>query len=196
MAAGGASNVKSLFSGVPPVPMAVSRLPTARSAALRIGVNGPTAVEGSCARRVAIGPSKLVSPANAIVIGGGGGVVGGVVAVVDVVVDGSVGAALGELAWSRTWVLQAATTQTASTMDPRRRTAGAYEIQVRRPEPRWLHSPHCCRANVVSRAPGPNRSDARETNMADLPLAQGLYDPAYEHDACGVGFVVDMHGRA
>jgi len=26
--------------------------------------------------------------------------------------------------------------------------------------------------------------------------AQGLYDPAFEHDACGVGFVVDMHGRA
>ena len=25
---------------------------------------------------------------------------------------------------------------------------------------------------------------------------QGLYHPAQEHDACGVGFVVDMHGRA
>ena len=25
--------------------------------------------------------------------------------------------------------------------------------------------------------------------------AEGLYDPAHEHDACGVGFVVDMHGR-
>src|SRR5438874_7186548 len=25
--------------------------------------------------------------------------------------------------------------------------------------------------------------------------AQGLYDPAYEHDACGVAFVADMHGR-
>ncbi|MCR4331908.1 MAG: hypothetical protein NUV34_04305, partial [Sulfuricaulis sp.] len=24
---------------------------------------------------------------------------------------------------------------------------------------------------------------------------QGLYDPAYEHDACGVGFVVDIKGR-
>ena len=30
----------------------------------------------------------------------------------------------------------------------------------------------------------------------NLPAAQGLYDPAFEHDACGVGFVVDMHGRA
>jgi glutamate synthase (NADPH) large chain len=25
--------------------------------------------------------------------------------------------------------------------------------------------------------------------------AQGLYDPRYEHDACGVGFIVDMKGR-
>jgi len=24
---------------------------------------------------------------------------------------------------------------------------------------------------------------------------QGLYDPKHEHDACGVGFVVDMKGR-
>jgi glutamate synthase (ferredoxin) len=27
------------------------------------------------------------------------------------------------------------------------------------------------------------------------PPAQGLYDPRYEHDACGVGFVVDLKGR-
>src|SRR2546423_6942421 len=25
--------------------------------------------------------------------------------------------------------------------------------------------------------------------------SQGLYDPAFEHDACGVAFVADMHGR-
>src|ERR687885_739602 len=31
--------------------------------------------------------------------------------------------------------------------------------------------------------------------MPDLPDAQGLYDPAFEHDACGVAFVVDMKGR-
>ncbi len=30
---------------------------------------------------------------------------------------------------------------------------------------------------------------------AGLPPAQGLYDPAHEHDACGVGFVVDIKGR-
>ena len=28
-----------------------------------------------------------------------------------------------------------------------------------------------------------------------LPPRQGLYDPAHEHDACGVGFVVDIKGR-
>jgi glutamate synthase (NADPH/NADH) large chain len=31
---------------------------------------------------------------------------------------------------------------------------------------------------------------------ADLPAAQGLYDPAREHDACGVAFVVNSHGTA
>ena len=30
---------------------------------------------------------------------------------------------------------------------------------------------------------------------AGLPAKQGLYDPRYEHDACGVGFVVDLKGR-
>ncbi|HVN67267.1 MAG TPA: hypothetical protein VMT55_02770, partial [Candidatus Sulfotelmatobacter sp.] len=25
--------------------------------------------------------------------------------------------------------------------------------------------------------------------------AQGLYDPRYEHDSCGVGFIVDIKGR-
>ena len=28
-----------------------------------------------------------------------------------------------------------------------------------------------------------------------IPPRQGLYDPAFEHDACGVAFVVDLHGR-
>ncbi|MGH8587536.1 MAG: glutamate synthase subunit alpha, partial [Gammaproteobacteria bacterium] len=32
------------------------------------------------------------------------------------------------------------------------------------------------------------------TNWVGHP-AEGLYDPVHEHDACGVGFVVDMHGR-
>ncbi len=33
------------------------------------------------------------------------------------------------------------------------------------------------------------------TPRPTTPTAQGLYDPAFEHDACGVAFVVDLHGR-
>ena len=32
-------------------------------------------------------------------------------------------------------------------------------------------------------------------NHPDYPKKQGLYDPHYEHDACGMGFVVDVGGR-
>ncbi len=31
--------------------------------------------------------------------------------------------------------------------------------------------------------------------MASCPTTPGLYRPEFEHDACGVAFVVDMHGR-
>src|SRR3954452_22226883 len=32
--------------------------------------------------------------------------------------------------------------------------------------------------------------------FSSLPDASGLYDPRFEHDACGVSFVVDVKGRA
>ena len=28
-----------------------------------------------------------------------------------------------------------------------------------------------------------------------LPVQQGLYDPRNEHDACGIGFVVNINGE-
>ena len=31
--------------------------------------------------------------------------------------------------------------------------------------------------------------------MVGLPVAQGLYDPRNEHDACGIGFVVNTKGE-
>ena len=31
---------------------------------------------------------------------------------------------------------------------------------------------------------------------SSLPERDGLYDPRFEHDACGVSFVVDIKGRA
>src|SRR3954463_753032 len=33
-----------------------------------------------------------------------------------------------------------------------------------------------------------------KTSMHRQPAAQGLYDPRFEHDACGVSFVVHMKG--
>ncbi|MCB0996440.1 MAG: glutamate synthase large subunit [Acidimicrobiales bacterium] len=36
---------------------------------------------------------------------------------------------------------------------------------------------------------------AARLDTPDLPAPQGLYDPANEHDACGVNFVVDLKGR-
>ncbi|MDP9433737.1 MAG: hypothetical protein M3P93_00450, partial [Actinomycetota bacterium] len=40
-----------------------------------------------------------------------------------------------------------------------------------------------------------NTARALHTARTGLPAAQGLYDPAEEHDACGVAFVVDIAGR-
>lgn len=31
--------------------------------------------------------------------------------------------------------------------------------------------------------------------LRDLPAPQGLYDPAYEHDSCGIGLVVNIKGN-
>src|SRR5438309_1972025 len=42
-----------------------------------------------------------------------------------------------------------------------------------------------------SEGPAPRVSQKRH----ELPGRIGLYDPAHEHDACGVGFVVDIKGR-
>src|SRR6266446_583411 len=39
------------------------------------------------------------------------------------------------------------------------------------------------------------RTQVHQKRKAMKPQAQGLYDPAHEHDACGVGFVVDIKGK-
>jgi glutamate synthase (ferredoxin) len=43
--------------------------------------------------------------------------------------------------------------------------------------------------------PGNPDSSAPARPLTGRPGKQGLYDPWFEHDACGVGFVVDMKGR-
>ncbi|MHA6759204.1 glutamate synthase large subunit [Streptacidiphilus sp. PAMC 29251] len=46
-------------------------------------------------------------------------------------------------------------------------------------------------------APGTNRAPQPYWALADArPAQQGLYDPSNEHDACGVGFVATLTGKA
>src|SRR5271154_2806158 len=40
-----------------------------------------------------------------------------------------------------------------------------------------------------------NEKERRAQTQISAPPKQGLYDPQFEHDACGLGFVVDMKGR-
>jgi glutamate synthase (ferredoxin) len=50
----------------------------------------------------------------------------------------------------------------------------------------------------MSTAPQPASPSHPADSTAALPgrpAKQGLYDPWFEHDACGVGFVADLHGR-
>ena len=43
--------------------------------------------------------------------------------------------------------------------------------------------------------PAPTIEDFDDMTHPIQPAAQGLYDPWYEHDACGVGFVVHIKGQ-
>ncbi len=43
--------------------------------------------------------------------------------------------------------------------------------------------------------PHPQPLSPKERRGLEAPGKQGLYDPAYEHDSCGVGFVVDLKNR-
>ncbi|HCF95457.1 MAG TPA: hypothetical protein DEW46_10375, partial [Verrucomicrobia bacterium] len=38
-------------------------------------------------------------------------------------------------------------------------------------------------------------NSAAHSQRFGLPQAQGLYDPRFEHDACGVGFVAHIKGN-
>src|SRR5579862_4683399 len=58
------------------------------------------------------------------------------------------------------------------------------------PGPRRSQPPGQCRPG--QRPPGRSQ---RMTMDYENPGPVGLYDPAFEHDACGVSFVVDMKGR-
>lgn len=49
--------------------------------------------------------------------------------------------------------------------------------------------------NPAPATPPPAPASAAPRLSPGLPAKQGLYDPAFEHDACGVGFIADLHGR-
>src|SRR5512142_511309 len=41
----------------------------------------------------------------------------------------------------------------------------------------------------------PNEDGMKRSKQYGLPPKQGLYDPAHEHDACGVGLVANIRGE-
>ena len=49
--------------------------------------------------------------------------------------------------------------------------------------------PLCCGSSHIC------HFDAIKMNSNKMPQKQGLYDPQFEHDACGVGFIVHMKGN-
>ena len=53
------------------------------------------------------------------------------------------------------------------------------------------HQPPTCQPGLT-----PPAQTSLLAEGSGSPPAAGLYDPQHEHDACGVGFVVDMKGRA
>src|SRR5664280_674873 len=66
---------------------------------------------------------------------------------------------------------------------------------------RALHGPTSSRPGLaVWPSPGLFRVDRPAgdcmTPISAVPSAQGLYDPRFETDSCGVAFVADLHGRA
>src|SRR5262245_18325464 len=52
-----------------------------------------------------------------------------------------------------------------------------------------------CMASASGMAVNASPGGACDMNLPLQPGPQGLYDPANEHDSCGVGFVVDLKGR-
>src|SRR5512135_168002 len=53
------------------------------------------------------------------------------------------------------------------------------------------------RKQKVQKGPGmlPESERMLSSGAAGLPRKQGLYDPQFEHESCGVGFVVNVKGQ-
>src|SRR5713226_9210094 len=57
----------------------------------------------------------------------------------------------------------------------------------------WGRHPACLLSGRQDACPTSNRS--APMIRTESPSEQGLYDPRYEHDSCGVGFVANLTGR-
>ena len=53
----------------------------------------------------------------------------------------------------------------------------------------------CQPVSISCRGPVPAHSRINSDLAPSLPAPQGLCDPRYEHDSCGVGFIADIKGR-
>src|SRR5271165_6631321 len=75
--------------------------------------------------------------------------------------------------------------------------SGALPQGQRRPgrEHLPLDHPRRPRPHPGRMAPSPGRTIMAPSDPGGPPAAGGLYDPAFEHDACGVGLVADLRGR-
>ena len=49
--------------------------------------------------------------------------------------------------------------------------------------------------SLVQPCAGDSPADHAAIGPSGFPVAQGLYNPAYEHDNCGIGFVAHVEGR-
>ena len=88
----------------------------------------------------------------------------------------------------------------AATVSPAGKPPGNLQGQPHGPMPSRVRNP------ALHRGPGsgcPSRTSGEHVSktpsglpFSALPKAQGLYDPAFESDACGVAFVADLRGRA
>src|SRR3954465_14374354 len=76
------------------------------------------------------------------------------------------------------------------------RLSSRSHLRSRRLREKPISLAHGCDVNILFCSRG-RVCDNRNVPSQDTDPAQriGLYDPSFEHDACGVGFVVDIAGR-
>src|SRR5262249_30889668 len=68
---------------------------------------------------------------------------------------------------------------------PERTAAGPASSLCVHQRPEWMRA----------RMANASSPEMQQAPFSAVPAAEGLYDPRFEHDACGVSFVVDVKGR-